>query len=81
MQKYKHLEIEKDEHGHVLNQCPYKKKHKNGALIFIGGLTCTQCQMYHGIDDDGLTVCGFGIDNISKNKKDTTYKQENNEKT
>lgn len=80
MQKYRHLEIEKDEHGHVLNQCPYKKKHNNGALIFIGGLSCRQCKCYHGIDDEGLTVCGYGTDNVSKKKNDTNYNQENNEK-
>ena len=80
MQKYKHLEIEKDEYGHVVNQCPHKKKHKNGALIFIGGLSCVQCQFYHGLDDDGHTVCGYGTDNIQKKKKDTTYCPDNNEK-
>ena len=69
MQKYRHLELEKDEHGHVLNQCPYKKSHKNGAIIYVGGLSCRQCKLYHGTD------------NISKKKKETTYYQENNEET
>ena len=80
MQKYRHLELEKDEHGHILNQCPYKKTHKNGAIIYVGGLSCIQCKLYHGIDDDGLTVCGYGTDNVSKKKNDTNYNQENNEK-
>ena len=80
MQKYRHLELKKDNTKRVLNQCPFKNNHKNGALIYIGGLTCKQCKMYHGIDDDGNIVCGFGVDNITKKKNDDTYHTENNEK-
>ena len=76
MQKYRHLEIKKDEFGQILNQCSHKKVQKNGAIIYIGGLTCRQCKMYHGIDDDGNIVCGFGVDNILKKKNDNNYKQE-----
>ena len=68
--KYHHLDTVKDEFGKVANQCPYGKKHKNGAIIYVDGLSCRQCKCYHGIDDDGLTVCGYGVDNISKNKKE-----------
>lgn len=77
MNKYKHLEIKKDEYGHITNLCPFGKRHKNGALIFIGGLSCVQCKMYHGKDDDGQIVCKYGTDNISKTKKEDTYNTEN----
>lgn len=77
MIRYHHLNTEKDNFGRVLNTCPYGKTHKNGALIFIGGISCVQCKCYHGLDDDGLVVCGFGIDNTSKKKKRDTYSEEN----
>ena len=80
MQKYKHLQFQKDGAGRIMNVCPFKNKHKNGALIYIDGLTCRQCKKYHGIDDEGNVVCGFGMDDVSKKKNDDTYHTENNEK-
>lgn len=71
MEKYRHLKIEKDEFGHIINQCPYKKNHKNGSIIYLGGITCFQCSNYKGKDDDGNIVCKFGIieDNLRNGKK------------
>lgn len=69
--KYRHLEFQKNEAGRIMNVCPFGKKHKNGALVFMGGLSCVQCKFNHGLDDDGNLVCGFGVDNLTpKNKKE-----------
>ena len=81
MERNTHLSIQCDESGRVANQCPYKKEHKNGAKIYIDGLSCRQCVYYNGIDDDGKVACGFTFQNTNKkNKKEDSYLQ-NKEKT